>query len=217
MLDISGFREYAHPHSLDLAKALAVAMQQMLVAREAERRVMAMGKLTELATRYPGEAALAVDRGGRVLCASPSVPAGLRGASPSPWIELVRQTTGPEPRPVDLTMEEWKGSQAIWHPVLDGRTPVGGCLVLQRPSSRRSVAALPMPSVGYTFADVVGHSAAIEEARRLAPPRPPTRSPCCCSASRGPARKSSPRPSTRRVTGRTGRSSPSTAPRSPVS
>ena len=168
VLDISGFREYAHPHSLDLAKALAVAIQQMLVAREAERRVMAMGKLTELATRYPGEAALAVDRGGRVLCASPSVPAGLRGASRSPWIELVRRTTGPEPRPVDLTMEEWKGSQAIWHPVLDGRTPVGGCLVLQRASSRRSVAALPMPSVGYTFADVVGHSAAIEEARRLA-------------------------------------------------
>lgn len=54
VLDISGFREHAHPHSLNLARALVVAIEQMLVAREAGRRYLALSKLADLSARYPG-------------------------------------------------------------------------------------------------------------------------------------------------------------------
>ncbi len=172
VLDISGFREYAHPHSLDLANALVVAIQQMLVAREAERRSMALGKLADLSTRFPGEATLAVDRAGRVLCASPSVPASLRGggqtsgARRSAWLDLVRVSAGPEPRQIDVAVEEGT-RRAVWHPVFDGRTPVGGCLMLD-PVPRLRTSTPSVPTTSYSFSDIVGHSPRLREALRLA-------------------------------------------------
>jgi transcriptional regulator of acetoin/glycerol metabolism len=178
VLDISGFREYAHPHSLDLAKALVVAIEQMLVAREAERRSLALGKLADLAMRYPGDPSVALDRGGRVLRASANFPATLTGGTGglrgwiSGWTESVRDPRGTEPCEVTL-QDAGRLRRATWHPVLDGRTLVGGCLVLEAPApgprgGRALAASRPASPTAYTFADVLGDSPRLREALHLA-------------------------------------------------
>jgi transcriptional regulator of acetoin/glycerol metabolism len=117
VLDISGFREQAHPHTLNLALALAVAIEQTLVAREVERRFLTLQRFTELSARYPGDAVLAVDRGGRLVSASPSLPPDL-AEQLAARLRLTRS---------DLPAE----AGARWFPVLQGQTVVGGCLVLE--------------------------------------------------------------------------------------
>ncbi len=60
--------------------------------------------------------------------------------------------------------------RGAWYPVFDGGTPVGGCLVLETPTTgrRAPVRALAGATTSYTFADVVGESPRLVEATRLA-------------------------------------------------
>jgi transcriptional regulator of acetoin/glycerol metabolism len=177
VLDISGFREYAHPHTLNLALALVVAIEQSLAARETERRYLTLSRLTELTLRYPGDASLAVDRTGRVLCASPAAPPafspgrdhpGLRAAVPA----LVERTADPTPREVALPLGPEQAQRGVWYPVFDGHTVVGGCLLLQpgpaRPAARRPTRGGKPWSVRYSFDDVCGDSPALARARETA-------------------------------------------------
>ncbi len=127
VLDISGFREFAHPHTLNLALALVVAIEQTLAARDIERRYLTLSRYAELSTRYPGDAVLAVDRAGRVLSASPAAPALLRAIVP----DLVERSTDARPREVSVPLASGEQHPGIWYPVLQGRTVVGGCLVLE--------------------------------------------------------------------------------------
>jgi transcriptional regulator of acetoin/glycerol metabolism len=177
VLDISGFREYAHPHTLNLALALVVAIEQTLAARETERRYLTLSRLTELTLRYPGDTSLAVDRTGRVLGASPAAPPalgperdhpGLRAAVPA----LVKRTADATPCEVALPLGPGQAERGVWYPVFDGHTVVGGCLLLQRsgpslPAARRARASKPS-SVRYSFDDVCGDSPALRRARDAA-------------------------------------------------
>src|SRR5512134_1675181 len=135
VLDISGYRERAHPHTLNLALALALAIEQSVVAREIERRYLAVTRMTQLTHRYPADAAVAVDRHGRVLLASPSAPAGFDPDRAHPALralvpDLIGTPRDALPREGELALSGDDRRRGVWHPVFDGRTVVGGCLVL---------------------------------------------------------------------------------------
>ena len=139
VIDISGFREYAHPHTLNLALALGAAIEQALAARTLDRRNLVLQSFGALVARYPGDGVLAVDAGGRVLGASsvaPDVAAALVAAVRGGRISLSKQATTP------ITLADRRA--ATWFPVLQGHTTVGGCFVLE-------CGALPKGSEGIPF------------------------------------------------------------------
>jgi transcriptional regulator of acetoin/glycerol metabolism len=127
VLDISGFREYAHPHTLNLALALVVAIEQTLAAREVERRYLVLQGFTDLAARYPGDNIVAVDRGGRVVSTSPSVSPELAES----LALLVRQSRDALASQTAVPIVVNARRSAMYFPVRQGRTVVGGCLVLE--------------------------------------------------------------------------------------
>ena len=137
VIDISGFREYAHPHTLNLALALGVAIEQALAARAFERRNLVLQSFGPLAARYPGDGVLAVDAGGRVIGAS-SVPPEIAAALAT----IVRNALGTLP---DGGVVPFAGRPgASWHPVRQGQTTVGGCFVVE-------AVAFPQGSEGIPF------------------------------------------------------------------
>ena len=183
VIDVSGFRRYAHPHTLELAVALATSVQQMLTVRESERRYAVLHRLAELSAAHAGDALVAVDRGGRVLFATPATPAGLRPGTATPDVlraaiaEHVRSAAGGgDPREVMLALCDDVGLTAMSHPVLDGATPVGACLLLRGGATARGRASAPARppasraprTTRYAFADVVGEAPALREAVRVA-------------------------------------------------
>jgi transcriptional regulator of acetoin/glycerol metabolism len=174
VLDISGFREFAHPHSLNLAHALVLAIEQMLTAREAERRFQALSKLADLSARYPDEAMLAVDRAGRLLHASPaaarSLPAGAADGLRSTIAGLLASSRGPAPREIPLGLAAVAARRGVWYPVFDGATAVGGCLLLERPASPSPghAKSTARARTFYQLSDVVGDSPRLLDALRLA-------------------------------------------------
>ena len=138
ILDISGFRQNAHPHTFDLALALATLVQQMLALRESERRFAVLRRAAEMSARYASEALVAVDRGGRVLFASSNAPDGLRPGTPIPErlriaiANHVRDGSHPDDSSdVRFPLADDVVLSALSHLVLDGRTPVGACLLLR--------------------------------------------------------------------------------------
>jgi transcriptional regulator of acetoin/glycerol metabolism len=176
VLDVSGFREQAHPHTLNLALALALAIEQSLAAREVERRYLAVVRLTHLAHRYPADAAVAVDRNGRILLASPSGPVVLGPERDHPLLrslvqDLVRRTRDGIPREVEVPVAADDVRRGVWHPVFDGRTVVGGCLVLENQGAapaRATPAPARLGGSRHSFADIVGESPMLRAARDTA-------------------------------------------------
>jgi hypothetical protein len=178
VLDVSGFRDWAHPHTLNLALALALAIEQSVGAREVERRYLVVTRLTHLSQRYPADGVVAVDRRGRILLASPAAPTELSPGREDPALralvpELVGRTRDSLPQEVALAGGAGGGARrGVWHPVLEGRTVVGGCLVLEhqetgaRPRARKAPGRLGSPR--HTFADIVGESPACRSARQAA-------------------------------------------------
>ncbi len=177
VLDISGFRERAHPHTLNLALALALAIEQSVAAREIGRRYLAVTRMTHLSHRYPADAAIAVDRHGRILLASPSASAELDPERGHPALralipDLVGRTRDSLPREVEVALTADDTRRGVWHPVFDGRTVVGGCLVLENretgTSPRTTKATARFGALRHTFAEIVGESPALVAARDTA-------------------------------------------------
>jgi transcriptional regulator of acetoin/glycerol metabolism len=140
VLDISGFREYAHPHTLRLVLALGVAIEQALAAREYGRRNAVLQAFGALAARYPGADLVAFDRGGNVLGSSPAIANELVVVLSA----MVRHT--PESLPLEAGAPVVLGDRQVflWFPVRHGRAVVGGCLL-------REAAGLPTVSDGIPF------------------------------------------------------------------
>ncbi|MES2521237.1 MAG: sigma 54-interacting transcriptional regulator [Gemmatimonadota bacterium] len=158
VVDISGFRSRAHPHTLELAKALVSSVQQMLVNRETERRYTLLHRFTELAVQYGQDAVIAVDRRGMVLHATPSTPAGLRPGTVTP--QALRDSIAAHVQgvvapggargsqqgarrdllseDVFLSLREDIGVTAVSYPVHDGKAVVGACLLLRGAASTRN-------------------------------------------------------------------------------
>jgi len=139
VLDISGFREYAHPHTLNLALALVVAIEQTLAAREAERRYLTLQSFTDLTARFPGDAVVALDRGGRIVGTTPSLAHALADT----LVEAVRRAGGRLPAEQSAPIAIGGQRPAIWFPVLDGTTVVGGCLLLEGGAPRGGSEGIP--------------------------------------------------------------------------
>lgn len=177
-VDISGFRENAHPHTLNLAAALVVAIEQTLAARDTERRYLTLERFTELTTRYPGEAALAVDRGGRILCMTTQVPRELRagGNGPPPLGSVVSSlldgVRDDGSRAITLPLPDNGQRTGVWYPVFHEQTAVGGCIVLDggrpRPNGRRTPSRPSGAETRYSFADLLGEHPHFAAARRVA-------------------------------------------------
>ncbi|HTS87679.1 MAG TPA: GAF domain-containing protein [Gemmatimonadales bacterium] len=127
VLDISGFREFAHPHTLNLALALVVAIEQTLVAREVERRFLTLQSLSDLRHRYPGDAVLAVDRAGRIVGSAPSLSPALAASVSA----MIREASHDLSRETAVPVMIGQRHPALWFPVVQGRTVIGGCLVLE--------------------------------------------------------------------------------------
>jgi len=127
VLDISGFREDAHPHTLNLALALVVAIEQTLTAREVQRRYLLLEAFTGLTARYPCDAVVAIDRGGRVVGSRPS----LAPSAADSLALLVRQTQTDSLPQTTVPIAIGGPPHGIWFPVLDGRFVIGGCLLLE--------------------------------------------------------------------------------------
>jgi sigma-54 dependent transcriptional regulator, acetoin dehydrogenase operon transcriptional activator AcoR len=185
-VDVSGFADTAHPYTLALVRAIAVAVEQMLGAREMERRVRVLRQFGDLAARWPGDPVVAVDRGGTVLGASPSAPVELHPvATLGDELRLalaraVTEAASAVPREVQLPAGV---GAAVVYPVLDDRTPVGACLVIPRAARHRPSAApadRARPGAGtarlagstgstrYGLGDLVGGMPALWEAHRIA-------------------------------------------------
>ncbi len=155
IIDISGFRQHAHPHTLELAVALASSVQQMLIARETERRCAVLHRFAELTGEYGQDALVAVDRRGLILHATRSAPAGLRPDTTTP--ETLRsaiaahvRTTAPVPRTdeVFLSVGHDIGVTATSFPVLENGIAVGACLLLHNGVGVRSVSVSVPAAVG---------------------------------------------------------------------
>ncbi len=139
VLDISGFREFAHPHTLNLALALVIAIEQTLAAREVERRYLTLQSFTDLTTRYPGDAILALDRGGRVVSSTPSVSPALADSLSARMRQAGERLSSQVAEPVVIGERR----SALWFPVLQGQTVVGGCLVLEGGAQRTGSEGIP--------------------------------------------------------------------------
>jgi sigma-54 dependent transcriptional regulator, acetoin dehydrogenase operon transcriptional activator AcoR len=138
VLDISGFRRHAHPHTFELALAWATLVQQMLALRESERRFAVLRRGAEFAARYANDIVVAVDRGGRVLFASSNAPDGLRPGTSIPerlrvaFAAHVRSGSQlEETNDVRFALADDVGLSAHSHLVLDGPTAIGACLLMQ--------------------------------------------------------------------------------------
>lgn len=149
VLDLSGFRERAHPHTLSLATAIATALEQRLAVREAERRVSLLRHFGALVGRFPSDAILVVDRSGEIIASSASAERLVRrlsasGAEATEALRTMsasseRERHGTDWRPpshalVRDAMHPLLGATAAVHALHDGQTPIGACLVL--PSAR---------------------------------------------------------------------------------
>ena len=139
VIDISGFRDHAHPHTLNLALALGVAIEQTLAARDVERRFAILQRFTELSARYPGDGVLAMDRSGHVLGASPNLAPELATALAT----LVKKAPEGLAREDGVPVMIGDRRVAQWFPVLHGRHVLGGCFVLQCHTLPRGTEGIP--------------------------------------------------------------------------
>jgi transcriptional regulator of acetoin/glycerol metabolism len=174
VLDITGPSELASPQLLHLALALAVAAEHALAERDLQRRCAILRAFSECSDRYPGEVVIAADRTGHVIGASPSAP---------PDFHPGRETTAPIRVAIAALIEEaaddvprdargllaHEDSAAVVYPVFDGRTRIGGCLLLRRAPPSRPVTPPPRRRpTRYSFLDLLGQSAGLAEACRIA-------------------------------------------------
>jgi len=175
VVDISGFREMGHPHTLQLVSAIAVAIEQRLAVVDAERRLLLLQQFAQLAGRWPGEALLAVDRAGAVLASTHDLPAGLDAPAGRERLRslLARAAERAQDRgPDEVTMPIAADLLAVCRPVFDGRAHAGSCLVLRRnpePAARPRPHPLRATSgTRYSLDDVIGRSSKLARARATA-------------------------------------------------
>lgn len=169
-VDLSGVHERAHPHTLSLAAAIAVAVEQMLAAREARRRALLLQRHAALLRRWPGDAQGVVDR------AEALVDGVLPTAPEGGWQAVFRRAESGDAAP-----REWllpNGRLCFVEPVMDGLTAIGACIVLpaapSRPALERVVPSPPTDGlaarrgpVRYVIGDLAGDAPALREAARL--------------------------------------------------
>jgi sigma-54 dependent transcriptional regulator, acetoin dehydrogenase operon transcriptional activator AcoR len=186
VIDISGRRDAAHPHTLTLSIALAMTIEQMLARREAERRVRVLNRLAELAGRWPGDTVIAVDRRGLVIGTSSLVGSPIPALAADP--ERLRTALVEAIATAGMHSGELRlpgGTQATLLPVWDGAVAIGACLVVASGAraghhSTAHLAGRPQidgarvqrrsdgNSARYSLHDLVGQAPSLVDACRIA-------------------------------------------------
>jgi len=176
VIDISGFSRNAHPHTLQLAVALASSVREMLTAREMEHRVAVLTRFAQLSGRYVNDALVAVDRHGHVLHASDAAPAGLRPGTDTPralrsaiadHVEAMRlHGHVGDSTEVFLALDQDIGVSALSFPVFDRQRVVGACLLLRSGATARERGGSSSSPFGVPAASGTGrHPVASEPVR----------------------------------------------------
>ncbi len=176
-IDVSGPYREAHPHTLDLVRALGLAVEQTLLAEGLERRLALLELFADEHARRPGDELAVIDASGLVVRASPGAALALReGQVLAPFANGL---------PDEATLAEHGARVAL--PLLRGAATLGWLLVLgalrpprsraaagERPAAESPVAEVlplraPRPNgTRYQLGDLVGRSPALLAARRLA-------------------------------------------------
>ena len=175
VVDISGFREMGHPHTLRLASAIAAAVEQRLAVIDSERKVLLLQQFAQLAGRWPGEALLAIDRSGSVLASTHDLPSQLADDAGRERLRAMLERVAEhahERGPEELTMPIAGDLLAICRPIFDGRAHAGSCLVLRKTLSIaprvRPPPAKSSNTTRYSLGDVIGASKKVQAARATA-------------------------------------------------
>ncbi len=139
-IDVSGFREHAHPHALMLAAALGVAVERTLAAKEEHRRFQTMEAYAGLLVRYPGDPIIAVDRAGRVLAAS----CALTSVILETLVGFMRESSHHQAEETGAPILVGDRRAALWFPVLEGDKLIGGCFALAGAALRKGSEDIPL-------------------------------------------------------------------------
>ncbi|MCY0879602.1 MAG: sigma-54-dependent Fis family transcriptional regulator [Firmicutes bacterium] len=73
VIDLTGFREYHHPHSLAVVQSIARAVEDHLRDQLELERFTIFGEYLELSARHPDTLLIALDRGGQVIRCSSAI------------------------------------------------------------------------------------------------------------------------------------------------
>jgi transcriptional regulator of acetoin/glycerol metabolism len=183
VIDLSGARDNAHPYALTMATAIAVALEQRLATRDAERRATLLLNWARQTARYPGDGLVAVDAYGHVIADADDSGREQRrlhalGAEGRTMLaDLVRgDTSGLNPAVTREVTHPLLGSgRAVLQPVEVDGCIIGACLLLPRASQarrtiveQRPASRVRPPSVRYHLDDLIGEAPAMQEVRRLA-------------------------------------------------
>jgi transcriptional regulator of acetoin/glycerol metabolism len=167
-IDLSGPSRDAHPHTLELVRALGLAVERTLLAEGLARRIALMQAFHDLRARRPGDELAVVDRSGLVVCASVCAPPELREGA---VLELFSGGQAMAMDSMDERERQRLGVRAV-APLSGAGAPLGWALTLgARPSLHRPARAQAQArglGTRYTFADLVGESAGLTQARQVA-------------------------------------------------
>jgi transcriptional regulator of acetoin/glycerol metabolism len=172
VLDITGPSERADSHLLNLVRALTLAVEHAMAARQLERRCKITRAFTDIAARYPNEVVLAVDHTGEVILASPAAPPEFNPArgTPGPIRTALAALVADAP---DGGFREAAGllgrdqATAVVYPVVDGAIRIGASVLIRRVTTTLR-SDRPQRSTRYSFLDLMGQSSALAEASRIA-------------------------------------------------
>ena len=176
---ISGLSEVGHPRMLEFATRGAELVSRLLGSVQAIDRLTLVRSFDDFSRRYQDAALLAVDAYGYVMQTTPQsldATAPQNGSVPG---SRISELIGPEAiaklqkqeRACELDLSLPSGAKALAHPVLRG-TRLVGAIVVFTPTKRPAIQRTPKPEKTwqsrFTFADIVGDSASLANAVRLA-------------------------------------------------
>ena len=189
VVDVSGAAARAGAHVLQLARVLAVAVEQALGHLDAIRRVHLLECLGERAARRPHDPLVVVDRRGRVVGATRQVPRalqreGARGHALAAALARVAPVAAPGERVVRLPIADDVELEALARPVVRHGRTIGSELQLVAADAGRAGSAGALATTRTADDERAPRDDERIEARTAPRPAPPADAPAPALAPR---------------------------------